>query len=213
MDQKTSEFRLVTVSSSRAHGVPTGRWIQASGRRLHSHDVRAMIMSPPYTLPLPVPSPLTPTAAPQVPILTSGGLDLNLIIVAASPAPTRSLSSARSQPQLQNPVSDVPSTEFETTIHRRAAYVPQRSKPFAVSGEARLLVCRRERSVGIWKLEDPRSFKQESKSKSGWQSRREAFGVKDVEEEEAVEETTGWSKAVDMELKVSSATHVVWSTS
>lgn len=164
-----------------------------------------MIMSPPYTLPLPTPSPLAAAPRRQVPILTSGGLDLNLIIVAASPAPSRSLSSARPQAQLKNPVSDVPSIEFETTVHRRASYVPQRSKPFAVSGEARLLVCRRERSVGIWKLEDPKSFKQESKGKSGWQTRREKFGLKDEEEEEVVEETTGWSKAIDMELKVSSS--------
>ena len=204
VDQKTAEFRLVSVSNSRstASGSST-RWIQSSGRRLHSHDVRAMIMSPPYLLPLPSPSPSTTLPAPQVPILTSGGLDLGLVIVSAS---SNSKPSFRNLP-LKNPVSETVSTEFETTIHRRCAFVPQRSRPFAIAAEARLLVCRRERSIGIWQLEDPVKSSSSGDGAKGWKKMREqAFTRRsEDEEEEDVESTPGWSKVVEMELKVRSS--------
>lgn len=196
VDQKTSEFRLVTVSSKKQSSSP--RWIPSSGRRLHSHDVRAMVISPPYLLPLPSPAPSTPST-PIVPILTSGGLDLSLIIVCASPSPSSSRAAV-----LPNPVSDAPSTAFETTVHRRAAYVPQRSRPFTVSKEARLLVCRRERSVGVWAIEESKAGKEES-GKVGWKKFRERFGVAEEEEESKESGEEGWKKVVEMELKVSFA--------
>lgn len=195
VDQKTAEFRLVNVASSRSSGAATRRWIQSSGRRLHSHDVRTMIVSPPYTLPSPADSSRR-KLPPQVPILTSGGLDLNLIIVSVSPA-SRS-QSGKKQTQLKNPVSDVASTEFETTIHRRAAYVPQRSQPFSVAGDARLLVCRRDRSVGIWRLEDPKPFRSERNGGSV-QGRR---GRESTADGENVEDAAGWTKMLDMDLKL-----------
>ena len=185
VDQKTAEFRLVSVNTSRSTAPSSStRWIQSSGRRLHSHDVRAMIMSPPYLLPLPSPSPATATPAPQVPILTSGGLDLGLVIVSAS---SSSKPSFRNVP-LKNPVSDTVSTEFETTIHRRCAFVPQRSRPFSIASEARLLVCRRERSIGIWQLEDPVKSSSSGDGAKGWKKmhEREFTRRSDDEEEEDV---------------------------
>ncbi|GAA5864670.1 hypothetical protein JCM8547_008266 [Rhodosporidiobolus lusitaniae] len=219
VDQKTTEFRLVTVASSRIHDVPAGRWIQASGRRLHSHDVRAIVISPPYSIPFPSSSASSSSTEqqqqkkPLVPVMTSGGLDLSLILTTVSPATssTSSSSSKKRSTPLKNPISDVPSTEFESTTHRRAAYVPQRSRPFAVAagGETpRLLVCRRDRGVGIWKLEDPKRSGGSAVAGGGnaaplnrvrWG--RKAFGVEEVEEEEEVG-TTGYEKVAELELKL-----------
>lgn len=161
-----------------------------------------MIVSPPYSMG----SSNAGTAklnVQQVPILTSGGLDLNLIIVPVSPSAVRS-TNTRKQVPLKNPVSDVLSTEFETTIHRRASYVPQRSQPFAVARDSRLLVCRRDRGVGIWKLEDPRSVRsgQRSNGDSLFGSRFGGSSEAGQDEEELLDETSGWQKVLDMDLKL-----------
>ncbi|GAA5998447.1 small subunit rRNA maturation protein UTP4 [Rhodotorula paludigena] len=221
VDQKTVEFRRVTVASARVHDVPVGRWIQASGRRLHSHDVRAIVVSPPYALPLPFlpPSDSLPKKT-LVPVMTSAGLDLSLILTPVSPAPSSSSSKKRtSSAALANPVSDVPLTEFESTTHRRAAYVPQRARPFAVAAGSgapdspRLLVCRRERGVGIWRLEDPKRAGSTNGglganaaplSRVKWGRKKMALGLDAEEEEEDDEEvgTTGYEKVAELDLKV-----------
>ncbi|KDE02845.1 hypothetical protein, variant [Microbotryum lychnidis-dioicae p1A1 Lamole] len=200
VDQKTVEFRLVTISSSRSNSTASRRWIQASGRRLHSHDVRAMVISPPYTLALPSPPPTSPRFA-QVPILTSGGLDLSLITVCVSPVPVRAFKSARS---LTNPISDHRSIEYETTVHRRAAYVPQRSKPFTVAGqgEARWLICQRDRGVAIWKLDDPKLQRGSTQGRSGWKARQDHLDGVQEELDDDEEGMTGWAKAAELELKL-----------
>ena len=200
VDQKTAEFRLVTVSSTRTKSGPSSRWIQASGRRLHSHDVRSLVVSPPYSFPLPYSSPSL-AIRPIVPILTSGGLDLSLVIVPISPPLAPSSRPSPTLQKLHNPVSDAPSNEFETTVHRRASYVPQRARPFEVAREARLLVCRRSRSIGVWKLEEHKGSSVEV-GKSGWRRRKEMFGVVEDEAEEDVAPAKGWAKVIDMELKV-----------
>ncbi|KAK4047371.1 U3 small nucleolar RNA-associated protein [Microbotryomycetes sp. JL201] len=185
VDQKTTEFRLVTVTSSAPNAKPTKRWIQASGRRLHSHDVRSMVVSPPYTLTMPLAA--TPPTRPQVPILTSGGLDLSLVIVPVSqPAPL----DKKNQKRLQNPVSDASSTEFESTTHRKAAFVPQRNIPFSVARNGRLLMCRRERSIGIWQLGDPRAYRSQT---------RMAFSGEDKDE---FDDDAGWAKILEMDFKL-----------
>ncbi|KAK4701683.1 U3 small nucleolar RNA-associated protein 4, partial [Phenoliferia sp. Uapishka_3] len=198
VDQKTSEFRLVTVSSTRSSSGPSSRWIQASGRRLHSHDVRSLIVSPPYAFPISSPP---ATSTPIVPILTSAGLDLSLVIVPISPPAPPSSRPSPGTKSLKNPVSDAPSIEFETTVHRRAAYVPQRSKPFEVAREARLLVCRRDRTLGVWRVEEGKGGSGGGEGKSGWKRRQELFGLQG-EEEEDVAPAKGWSKIIDMELKL-----------
>lgn len=107
----------------------------ASGRRLHQHDVRALVVEPPF-------SPLASSSLKRrVPILTSGGLDFSLVIVPCSP----------SSSTLPNPVSEPASTEFETTLHRKAAYIPQRREVFVIGGKG-LVVGRMDRSLKIWKV-------------------------------------------------------------
>ncbi|BGP25884.1 U3 small nucleolar RNA-associated protein 4 [Rhodotorula toruloides] len=215
VDQKTVEFRLVTVASSRVHGVPAGRWIQASGRRLHSHDVRAIVISPPYSFPLPSSAPSAQSKRTIVPVMTSGGLDLSLILTAVSPASSTSATSKK-RAALPNPVSDVPSTEFESTVHRRAAYVPQRGRPFVVAAGTgtpdapRLLVCRRDRGVGIWRLDDPKragsTFGLGANAaplrKARWGRKKFALGLGGEEDEEEEVGTTGYEKVAELELRL-----------
>lgn len=221
VDQKTTEFRQVTVGSSRIHDVPVGRWIQASGRRLHSHDVRAIVISPPYSVPLPSPPPSTHSKRALVPIMTSAGLDLSLILTAVAPLPsTLSTASKKRASPPPNPVSDVASIAFESTVHRRASYVPQRARPFAVapgSGTAerpRLLVCRRERAIGIWRLDDPKragsslglGANAAPLMRAKWGRKSFAIGLAGEDDEEDEEEvgTTGFEKVAELELKVRS---------
>lgn len=112
--------------------------------------------------------------------MTSAGLDLSLILtpVAAPPLPTKRKQSVA----LENPVSNNPSITFESTVHRRQSYVPQRAKPFNITtnpGETgRLLVGKGERGVTIWRLGEP-----------------EKGGNGELE-------ATGWEKLIDLELKV-----------
>lgn len=174
IDQKTVEYRQVSVTSSRGDNA---RWIQSSGRRLHSHDVRAIVISPPYE-----PSLSSSSSKPSiVPIMTSAGLDLSLILtpVAAPPLPTKRKPSSIA---LENPVSNNSSITFESTVHRRQSYVPQRAKPFSITtnpGEnGRLLVGKGERGVSVWRLGEP-----------------EKGGNGELE-------ATGWEKLIDLELKL-----------
>ncbi|GAA6025057.1 hypothetical protein JCM8202_002074 [Rhodotorula sphaerocarpa] len=211
VDQKTVEFRQVTVASSRIHDVPSGRWVQASGRRLHAHDVRAIVISPPYSLPLPSPAPSSVGRKALVPIMTSAGLDLSLIL---TPVSTASNASATKKRSLPNPVSDVPSTEFGSTVHRRAAYVPQRTRPFSVaagSDSPRLLVCRRDRGVSIWKLDDPKragsslglGANAAPLQKPRWGRSAFALGLEEAaDEEEEVVGTTGFEKVAELDFKL-----------
>ncbi|GAA6025888.1 hypothetical protein JCM10207_008829, partial [Rhodosporidiobolus poonsookiae] len=215
VDQKTTEFRLVTVASSRVHDVPVGRWIQASGRRLHSHDVRSIVISPPYSFPLPSSSSAKPQT-PLVPVMTSAGLDLSLILTAVSPAPASTTGKKRSAAALKNPISDVPSIEFESTTHRRAAYVPQRSLPFSVaSGQGtseapRLLICRRDRGVGVWRLDDPKrsgsnlglGANAAPLQRPRWGRKQFELGLDGAEQEDEEEVgTTGYEKVAELDLK------------
>ncbi|KAI5476988.1 U3 small nucleolar RNA-associated protein 4 [Pseudohyphozyma bogoriensis] len=185
VDQRTTEFRKVAITSSRSNNKTTSRWIQSSGRRLHAHDVRAMVISPPFLGPLPASHALSTSSTKHskaiVPVLTSAGLDLSLVTVCAS---------ASSTPALHNPISETVSTEFETTIHRKASYVPQRGQAFAVAREARLLVARRPRGVGIWRVS------QSAMSGSG------AGKAKWRREEEEDEKEEGWGKVAELELKL-----------
>ncbi|GAA6060685.1 hypothetical protein JCM10212_005067 [Sporobolomyces blumeae] len=186
IDQKTVEFRLVSVASARSDA--NLRWIQSSGRRLHSHDVRAIVVSPPYEPYASTRASGTTPTSKTVPVMTSAGLDLSLILTPVAPPRSTTTSSKRKTPQLANPVSNNPSITFESTVHRRAAYVPQRSRPFSVAGgdNGRLLVGRRDRSVTIWRLGEPRT----------------ATGIHPGDSDAPAHEGSGWDKLVELEFKL-----------
>jgi U3 small nucleolar RNA-associated protein 4 len=165
-----------------------------------------MIVSPPYFPSLPSTSKIDLLPAQlaqqhQVPILTSGGLDLSLIIVSVASASFLDQNKTR---ELSNPVSDTPPIEYETTIHRRCAYIPQRSHPLTLAAAGRLLVCRRERSVGIWTLDElSKSSLSGSKVSTGRRDFADDNGETGEDQDDENEEKDGWRKVLEMDLKVS----------
>lgn len=179
VDQKVVEFRYV---QSTKQGATTWRWVESSGRRIHSHDVQAMVVSPPY-------SPDATSIA--TPVLISGGFDLGLVLVCAA----NTVHPPNSARPYKNVISDVPSTLFDTTIHRKAAYTPQRPTVHLAS-RARLLACRRARSVSIWRV-----GKSSGSSKDSSEPTSNAFGGTDSGSNNAFFEDD-WTKMLDIELKL-----------
>lgn len=130
VDQKVVEYSLVGTT-----------WTHTGTRRLHAHDVRALAMDPPLNM-------CMPASASRVPILVSGGLDYHLVLTPASHATWRKSSDT-------NPVSSSASTSFADTIQRRIAFVPASARDgvVCVASGPRWIVLRRDRSVGIWQIE------------------------------------------------------------
>lgn len=205
VDQRTVEYRRVGVEGKTGR---SERWVQSSGRRLHSHDVRALVVSPPWN---PLATSTSTTKKDQVPILTSGGLDFSLITISCS-SPEKGL---------RNPIVGEKgfSTEFENSLHRRAGYVRQREGVFDTatvgSGGDRLIIQRRERSVEIWKLESPSSVSSNGGGavNKGWRvkSSYEMPNIgRDLESDEedgdgevnGSKGEEGWKSVLEMELKL-----------
>ena len=156
VDQKVTQMQFVSVETKEGEErrpQDRARWVLTLQRRLHSHDVRALAISPSYEL-----SSLTQNSSSylssQVPIVISGGLDFSLVFTPASTASTTF--------PLVNPVSDSDSTSFQESYHRKASFNPQRGGPISVAREEKLLICRREKTVDIWELREPNS-------KNSWQ--------------------------------------------
>lgn len=192
VDQKVAEYALV----GGAGGVQ--KWVNTAARRLHAHDIRALALDPPFDI-------RRSDAAPtRLPILASGGTDYTLVLTPASP-PSAVQHRAHAAPgsrkagkfapappkDLANPISSNPLTSFADTTQRRLPFVPGSTRGGAASNVAQLcaakgwIVCRRERSVGIWAIKP--------------QAEREEEGLSD---EDSVED--GWNKLLEMELKVRS---------
>ncbi|TBU35023.1 WD40 repeat-like protein [Dichomitus squalens] len=151
VDQKVTQFSYVKTSRSSTDPSPlvsraTGRWVQSRSRRLHSHDVRALAIWPPYT-PLP-PSHQRHYPTDIAPVLVSGGLDMSVVTTPAA-LPTATLSG-----KIMNPLSTSTQATFEDAYHRRLAYSSGFSGTSAVhlARKARLVLCNREAGVTVWRL-------------------------------------------------------------
>ncbi|TDL28747.1 WD40 repeat-like protein [Rickenella mellea] len=148
VDQKVCLFSHVVVSKSGNDTVssilrPSGRWVQSTSKRMHSHDVRALAVWPPY-------SPLA-TAHQRAfisgvsPILASGGLDMSVVITpCASPASTVS--------KILNPLATSVASTFEDAYYRRMSYSTGLSPAIHLARQARLLLCTRNRSLSLWRI-------------------------------------------------------------
>jgi U3 small nucleolar RNA-associated protein 4 len=156
-DQKVYQFSAVT------QGDGTTQWTLTASKRLHTHDVRALAVFPPY-LPLAAKSPLQPPRLnPDLaPILASGGWDMAPTL---TPAAAPSLLAQR----LRNPLGKEKGGQgnkhivFEDAFPRRLSmFGGQRgAERVAVSRGARLVVGRKDRSVGIWRiLDDERGWEK-----------------------------------------------------
>ncbi|KAJ6509309.1 WD40-repeat-containing domain protein [Mycena vitilis] len=176
VDQKISQFCLVKTSS--AEKSSTRRWIQTSSRRMHSHDVRALAIWPPYTT-LP-PSHKRQFPMDIAPILVSGGLDMSVVVTPAA-LPTNTIV------KIVNPISTSIHSTFEDSYHRRLAYSsgPSSTSAIHVAREARLVCCARDAGLGIWRIT----------KKPLPSSEDEPIAADDPD-------AAGWEKVLDMELNV-----------
>lgn len=158
VDQKVSEFVMLNK-----------KWIHTATRRLHAHDVKAVVVDPP----------LSPTKGSIdlkgiVPVLISASADFNIVLTPASPPSEINVRthkvSRRKKSHLeaiadsaQNPISSNPLTTFSSTTQRRIPYVPQSNAGSALagSGAGTLRVCsqrgwlvlRTDSAVEIWEIQ------------------------------------------------------------
>ncbi|KAL5518589.1 UTP4 [Sanghuangporus vaninii] len=151
VDQKVCLFTHVKVSDTDKPGKNAShkskaRWVQSTSKRMHSHDVRALAVWPPY---LPISSsarPSHPSPFSRIaPILASGGLDASLVLAPCATGGT-------SGQQLINPLATSAVSTFEDSYHRRLAYPTGLQPAVTVARSARLLLCRRDTSLSIWRI-------------------------------------------------------------
>ncbi|KAJ7932627.1 WD40-repeat-containing domain protein [Mycena leptocephala] len=175
VDQKISQFCFVKTSPGEKSS--SRRWIQTSSRRMHSHDVRALAIWPPYTT-------LPPSHRHQfpidiAPILASGGLDMSVVVTPAA-LPTNTVV------KIVNPISTSIHSTFEDSYHRRLAYSsgPSSTSAVQIARQARLVCCARDAGLGIWRI-----------TKKPAPPEEEAVTADDPD-------AAGWEKVLDMELNV-----------
>ncbi|KZS96154.1 WD40 repeat-like protein [Sistotremastrum niveocremeum HHB9708] len=137
VDQKITQFALVNQTSPN----DPGRWVQTVSRRFHSHDVRALATWPSYSIVHQSP----PTFA-FAPILISGGLDMSLNLCPCAPPSVATK-------KLPNLLSTGPVTTFEDSYNQRTPYTTGTSPAISVAGSAKILICRQERTLSVWKLD------------------------------------------------------------
>ncbi|WVN86073.1 uncharacterized protein L203_101231 [Cryptococcus depauperatus CBS 7841] len=141
-DQRVAQF--VFQSPAHTAAVHADGWVLASTKRLHAHDVKALAVWPPYTP--------GRRSEPGGEILASGGLDMSLAFTPASyPTSSQTLfHSALGKIKGKFPLN------FEESQPRRMSYLsggPLGGK-VDFSRDGRLVAVRKERSVGIWKVEE-----------------------------------------------------------
>ncbi|KAG8733115.1 U3 small nucleolar RNA-associated protein [Ceratobasidium sp. 423] len=134
VDQRIVEF--VKLPSA---GNDPSKWVQTTQRRIHSHDVRALAMWPPYA----------PTSSNEkqtyAPLLISAGLDMSVALVPAAPPQAERLGT------VINPILSSSATTFEDAFPKRLGY-PVNSGNVILAPRARLVVSFSGRVVGIWRL-------------------------------------------------------------
>ncbi|TFK76861.1 WD40 repeat-like protein [Pluteus cervinus] len=176
VDQRITQFVLVKTQSSGS--TASTKWVQASSRRMHSHDIRALALWPPYlTLP---PKHQRTFPIDVAPILASGGLDMHVVLTPAA------LSSS-TVVKVQNPLATSTEATFEESYHRKLPFTtrPGCTAPVQISRAAGLISCLRESSVTVWRIKKTHS-------------QEEPDSLTDVQEDEFGEE---WEKVLEMDLK------------
>ncbi|KAG9096533.1 U3 small nucleolar RNA-associated protein, partial [Ceratobasidium sp. 392] len=132
VDQRTTEFVCLPDPSS-----PSGKWVQTTSRRIHSHDVRALAMCPPY-------SPTCPNQnETYAPLLISAGLDASVAVTPVAPSGSTAT----------NPLKTSTATTFPDAFQRRIGY-PVSAGGVVLAPRAKLVVSFSGRVVGVWRLPD-----------------------------------------------------------
>lgn len=141
-DQRVCQFTLVPSTNA-------DEWHLTATKRVHTHDVRALAVFPPYT---PISAPVNPNTAP---VLASGGWDMALVL---TPAAAPGVFAQR----LGNPLGKAKGLNrvvFEEAFARKMSYLGQAR--ISVSRDARLVLGRKDRSVGVWRvLEDEKGWEK-----------------------------------------------------
>ncbi|OCF56068.1 hypothetical protein L486_06009 [Kwoniella mangroviensis CBS 10435] len=147
-DQRICQF--VNVPSTSGSG---SQWVLTTTKRVHSHDVRALAVFPPYT-----PFSGTNINPGYAPVIASGGWDMSLTFTSAG-APDFG-SSLLMKNLLGKPKGASGSrVTFEESFSRKMGYMTDGRVQFAP--QARLLLGRKDRSVGVWKvLEDEQGWEK-----------------------------------------------------
>lgn len=172
VDQKVSQFSL--VRSSTRNPVDTGRWIYSCSRRMHSHDVRALVTWPPH-------QPFTSTVPTHASLISktvtsfviSGGLDMAVCICPCVPPSVSS--------QVLNLNGSGNSVSFEDAYYRRMPFGIATSPTIQVAPASKLILCRNDNALVIWRVDD---------------SPKGRF-VKDHQ----FEDGDGWTRVADLKLK------------
>ncbi|KAJ3508306.1 hypothetical protein NLJ89_g5832 [Agrocybe chaxingu] len=185
VDQKTVQFSLVKTSSTEK-GPTSSLWTQTTSRRMHSHDIRALAIWPPYT-------PLRPEhkrAFPidVAPVLASGGLDMSVVLTPAA-LPTSTVV------KVTNPLDTSVEATFEDSYHRKLAYVSRGA--VRVAKTARLVSCAREAGLSVWRIRKKREEQEEPQQ----QVSLEEIDLDGVDEQPFA---GGWEKVLEMDLDVHS---------
>ena len=177
VDQKIVQFSSVGGSASSSRS----RWVQTSSRRMHSHDVRALTIWPPFT-PLP-PSHRHKFPVNVAPILVSGGLDMSVVLTPAA------IPSSTTVSKVTNPLSTSVVATFEDSYHRKMGY----STGFSGTGrikiarKKRLVLSAQDQTINLWRILDRDTHNAD---------------VPNPAEDEASLE--GWEKVLEMDLNVRS---------
>ncbi|KAF9480459.1 WD40 repeat-like protein [Pholiota conissans] len=183
VDQKVIQFSLVKISSTEK-GPNSNQWTQTSSRRMHSHDIRALAIWPPYT-------PLSGHYRRQftidvAPILASGGLDMSVVLTPAA-LPTSTVV------KVTNPLNTSTEATFEDAYHRKLPYVSYGT--VRVARTARLISCVREAGLSVWRI---------TKKPDGMEKEKEPEAHAEPDEEEFEPFAGGWEKVLEMDLNVHS---------
>lgn len=152
-DQRVCQFVRVDKAAGAGSG-SAGEWALTTTKRAHAHDVRALACFPAYT-PAPI-GELEPSPS-LAPVLASGGWDMSLILTPCG-APS---SSSAAAPKVRNPLGRaqvlaprVAKILFEESYPRKMSYLggARGTSLISISRAARLVLGRKERSVGVWKV-------------------------------------------------------------
>jgi U3 small nucleolar RNA-associated protein 4 len=143
---------------------------------MHSHDVRALAIWPPYT---PLPNAYKREYAIDIaPILASGGLDMSVVLTPAA-LPTSTVV------KITNPLNTSTEATFEDAYHRKLAYVQPNA--MRVSRSSRLVSCIREAALTVWRIQKKPEPEEEPEPEAA-----------------PVRYAGGWDKVLEMNLNVHS---------
>jgi U3 small nucleolar RNA-associated protein 4 len=172
VDQKVSQFAFVNTGPRAVGGL--GRWVHACSRRMHSHDVRALVTWPPH-------QPLTPPASSLASKISnsvssfviSGGLDMAVCVCPCIPPAVSG--------RVKNLNGPGDPGSFEEAYYRRMPYGLGTNSVLQVSPASRSLLCRNDDKLTLYRLSD---------LPTTWHSENHQF-----------EDGNGWVRVAEMQLQ------------